>query len=46
MMTASFLSMCFALGMGALIILGAMYKAKRAEAKEKAAAVAYEKSYG
>jgi uncharacterized membrane protein YfcA len=31
LMTASFLSMCFALGMGAVIILGAMWKAKRAE---------------
>jgi uncharacterized membrane protein YfcA len=44
MMTASFLSMCFALGMGALIILGAMWRAKRAESK--AAAMALEKSYG
>jgi uncharacterized membrane protein YfcA len=44
MMTASFLSMCFALGMGALIILGAMWRAKRAESK--AAALALEKSYG
>jgi uncharacterized membrane protein YfcA len=44
LMTASFISMCFALGMGALIILGSMWKAKRAEAK--AAALALEKSYG
>ena len=46
MMTASFFSMCFALGMGALIILGSMWKAKRAESKAKAAAPAIEKSYG
>jgi hypothetical protein len=44
LMTASFLSMCFALGMGAVIILGAMWKAKRAESA-KEAAVALEKSY-
>jgi uncharacterized membrane protein YfcA len=44
LMAASFISMCFALGMGAIIILGAMWKAKRAEAKE--AALALEKSYG
>ena len=46
LMTASFFSMCFALGMGALIILGAMYRAKRAESKAKAADLAIEKSYG
>jgi hypothetical protein len=45
LMTASFLSMCFALGMGAVIILGAMWKAKRAETAKEAAAVALEKSY-
>ena len=45
LMSASFLSMCFALGMGALIILGAMWKAKRAETAKEAAAVALEKSY-
>jgi uncharacterized membrane protein YfcA len=36
LMTISFLSMCFALGMGALIILGAMWKAKRGETAKKA----------
>ena len=36
LMTASFLSMCFALGMGALIILGSMWRAKRAETAKKA----------
>jgi uncharacterized membrane protein YfcA len=45
LMTASFLSMCFALGMGALIILGSMWKAKRAETAKKAEMV-LEKSYG
>ena len=35
MMTASFLSMCFALLGGALIILGAMWRAKREEAAAK-----------
>jgi hypothetical protein len=35
MMSISFLSMCFALGMGALIILGSMWKAKRAETAAK-----------
>ncbi len=45
LMTASFLSMCFALGMGAIIILGSMWKAKRAESA-KEAALAVEKSYG
>jgi uncharacterized membrane protein YfcA len=44
LMTASFLSMCFALGMGALIILGSMWKAKRAE-RASETAVALEKSY-
>jgi uncharacterized membrane protein YfcA len=38
LMTASFLSMCFALGAGALIILGAMWRAKRAETAAKKAA--------
>src|SRR4030042_3621611 len=40
LMTASFLSMCFALGMGALIILGSMWKAKRAETAAKTAGIA------
>jgi len=44
LMTASFISMCFALGVGALIILGSMWRAKRAETA-KEAAVALEKSY-
>jgi hypothetical protein len=35
--TASFIIMCFALGFGAVIILGAMWKAKRAEAATKKA---------
>jgi hypothetical protein len=35
LMKASFLIMCFALLGGAFIILGAMYKAKRAEALAK-----------
>jgi hypothetical protein len=38
--TASFLIMCGALGFGALIILGAMWKAKRAETAAKMAGVA------
>ena len=38
--TASFLIMCGALGFGALIILGAMWKAKRAETAAKIAGVA------
>jgi uncharacterized protein len=37
LMTASFLSMCFALAGGALIILGAMVRAKREEAAAKKA---------
>jgi len=37
LMTASFLSMCFALGVGSLIILGAMIRAKRAETAAKKA---------
>ena len=45
LMTASFISMCFALGMGALIILGSMWKAKRAETAKKANP-ALEQSYG
>jgi uncharacterized membrane protein YfcA len=45
LMTASFLSMCFALGMGAIIILGSMWKAKRAETAKKAG-IALEQSYG
>jgi uncharacterized membrane protein YfcA len=40
MMSISFLSMCFALGMGALIILGSMWKAKRAETAAKKAGYA------
>jgi hypothetical protein len=39
--TASFLIMCFALGFGAVIILGAMWKAKRAETAAKKAATGY-----
>ncbi len=38
--TASFLIMCGALGFGALIILGAMWKAKRAETAAKMAGIA------
>ena len=45
LMTASFLSMCFALGMGAIIILGSMWKAKRAETAKKAE-LALERNYG
>jgi uncharacterized membrane protein YfcA len=46
LMQASFLSMCFALGVGALIILGAMWKAKRAESAAKKAEYALaEESY-
>ena len=44
-MTASFISMCIALGTGAVIILGAMWRAKRAEAAKKPE-YALEKSYG
>lgn len=45
--TASFLIMCIALAIGALIILGSMWKAKRAEAEAaKESALALEKSYG
>jgi len=36
--TASFIIMCGALAFGALIILGAMWKAKRAETAAKKAA--------
>jgi uncharacterized membrane protein YfcA len=43
--TASFIIMCIALGIGALIILGAMWKAKRAETAKKTEA-ALEQSYG
>ncbi|OGR05377.1 MAG: hypothetical protein A3K23_03250 [Desulfobacca sp. RBG_16_58_9] len=45
LMTASFISMCIALGVGAVIILGSMWKAKRAETAKKAE-VALERSYG
>jgi hypothetical protein len=38
--TASFVIMCFALAFGALIILGAMWKAKRAETAAKMAGAA------
>ena len=41
--TASFIIMCFALGVGALIILGSMWKAKRAETAKRGR---LEKSYG
>ncbi|MDI6852741.1 MAG: sulfite exporter TauE/SafE family protein [Deltaproteobacteria bacterium] len=34
LMTASFVSMCIALGVGSAIILGAMWRAKRAETKK------------
>ena len=37
---ASFIIMCFALGFGALIILGAMWRAKRAETAAKKAGYA------
>ena len=37
--TASFIIMCFALGFGALIILGAMWRAKRAETAAKKAGI-------
>jgi hypothetical protein len=39
--TASFLIMCGALAFGAFIILGAMWKAKRAETAAKKAAAGY-----
>jgi uncharacterized protein len=42
---ASFIIMCIALGVGAVIILGSMWKAKRAETAKKAEMV-LEKSYG
>jgi hypothetical protein len=45
LMTASFISMCIALSVGAVIILGSMVKAKRAESAKKAE-VALERSYG
>ncbi len=44
LMTASFISMCIALGIGAAIILGSMWKAKRAEAAAKK--VDYAAEYG
>lgn len=44
LMTASFIIMCIALGIGALIILGSMWKAKRAESAAETA-LAVEKSY-
>lgn len=37
LMTASFISMCIALGVGAVIILGSMWRAKRAETGAKKA---------
>jgi uncharacterized membrane protein YfcA len=40
--TVSFLTMCFALGVGAIIILGAMIKGKRAESARTAGAAEYE----
>jgi hypothetical protein len=42
LMQASFLIMCFALLGGAFIILGAMWRAKRAEAAEKKVELAVE----
>ncbi len=45
LMAASFIIMCIALGIGALIILGSMWKAKKAETA-KEGALALEKSYG
>ncbi|MFH1596480.1 MAG: sulfite exporter TauE/SafE family protein [Pseudomonadota bacterium] len=45
LMTASFISMCIALSVGAVIILGSMWKAKRAETAKKAG-LALERSYG
>jgi len=44
LMGASFIIMCIALGIGALIILGSMWKAKRAETAAEAA-LALDKSY-
>ena len=43
---ASFIIMCLALAVGAFIILGAMWKAKRAESAAKKAEYALEESYG
>jgi len=43
--TASFITMCLALGVGAVIILGSMWQAKKAEAAQKNQ-YALEKSYG
>jgi len=45
LMTASFISMCIALSVGAVIILGSMWRAKRAETAKKAE-LALERSYG
>ena len=45
LMTASFISMCIALSVGAVIILGSMWRAKRAETAKKAEVV-LERSYG
>lgn len=42
---ASFITMCIALGIGAVIILGSMWQAKKAEAAQKAE-YALEKTYG
>jgi hypothetical protein len=42
----SFISMCIALIVGAVIILGAMWKAKLAEAKKAKGEYGAEKSYG
>jgi uncharacterized membrane protein YfcA len=42
----SFITMCVALAVGAVIILGSMWQAKRAEAAQKAAGYAIEKTYG
>ena len=42
---ASFITMCIALGVGAVIILGSMWQAKKAETAQKAE-LALEKSYG
>jgi hypothetical protein len=42
---ASFIIMCIALGIGAIIILGSMWRAKRAESAKKAE-MALEKVYG
>jgi uncharacterized membrane protein YfcA len=46
MMTASFFCMCIALGVGSVIILGAMWRARRAEAVNKKVEYGLERNYG